>query len=184
MTAIVNKTLLALLLIVVSIPTAHAQKSPKPKKPKRLSVKQQLAVERMRADSLAALVDEYRDREDRLANNRRAAQATNEKPIRNETTYIAYTPERADSLAELLHQFHKSIGSKCIMLRGDTKPLLFRLIIYVPGFQKSHLLYHLTCISQKLHTFRSQCNARPAAVKNSDPCFIFHIFDRPGKTWL
>ena len=87
-------------------------------------------------------------------------------------------------LTEPLHQFHKSIGSKCIMLRGDTKPLLFRLIIYVPGFQKSHLLYHLTCISQKLHTFRSQCNARPAAVKNSDPGFIFHIFDRPGKTWL
>lgn len=77
MTAIVNKTLLALLLIIFSIPTAHAQKSPKPKKPKRLSVKQQLTIERMRADSLAALVDEYRDREDRLANNRRAAQATN-----------------------------------------------------------------------------------------------------------
>ena len=106
MTAIVNKTLLALLLIIFSIPTAHAQKSPKPKKPKRLSVKQQLTIERMRADSLAALVDEYRDREDRLANNRRAAQATNEKPIRNETTYIAYTPERADSLAELLHLQH------------------------------------------------------------------------------
>ncbi len=106
MTAIVNKTLLALLLIVVSIPTAHAQKSPKPKKPKRLSVKQQLAVERMRADSLAALVDEYRDREDRLLNNRRNTTETKDKPSRNETTYIAYTPERADSLAELLHQQH------------------------------------------------------------------------------
>ena len=35
-------------------------------------------------------------------------------------------------LSELLHQFHKRIGSKCIMLCGDTKPLLFRLVIYVP----------------------------------------------------
>jgi len=102
MTAIVNKTLLALLLVLVSITTAHAQKSPKPKKPKRLSVKQQLAVERMRADSLAALVDEYRDREDRLMDSRRKMQAMNDKPRLSETAYIDYTPERADSLAELL----------------------------------------------------------------------------------
>ena len=106
MTAIVNRTLLALLLILVSIPTVQAQKTSKPKKPKRLSVKQQLAVERMRADSLAAVVNEYRDREEQLLSSRRNDREKSDRNTRNELSYIDYTPEQADSLAHMLHAQH------------------------------------------------------------------------------
>ena len=60
----------------------------------------------MRADSLAAVVDEYRDREEYLLSIGRNTQKTSDKPRRNETAYIDYTPERADSLAERLYLQH------------------------------------------------------------------------------
>ena len=106
MTTIVNKTLLALILLLATAVAADAQKPQKTKKPKRLNTKQQLAAERLRADSLAALVDEYRNRESDWQKAWYDAQNAKDKPRYREQFTVDYTPARADSLAEQLRLQH------------------------------------------------------------------------------
>lgn len=106
MTPIVNKTLLALLVMLATVTVADAQKPQKEKKPKRLSTKQQLAAEKLRADSLAALVEQYRNRESDRQQAWHDAQEGKSKPRYREQFSVDYTPARADSLAEQLRMQH------------------------------------------------------------------------------
>lgn len=89
----------ALGLVVLS---AEAQTQTRGKRVKKLSVKEQLAQERIKSDSLATLVEEYRQREsDWQAAWHREMEARKEvKPV--EQFKVDYTPAAADSLAEQL----------------------------------------------------------------------------------
>lgn len=94
-----SSVLLALLMLSLS---ADAQMLNKAKRVKKLGVKAQLAQERLRVDSLSALVEEYRQREsDWQAAWHREMEARKEtKPV--EQFKVDYTPAAADSLAEQL----------------------------------------------------------------------------------
>lgn len=89
----------ALGMVVLS---AEAQTQSRSKRVKKLSVKEQLAQERIKSDSLATLVEEYRQREsDWQAAWHREMEARKEvKPV--EQFKVDYTPAAADSLAEQL----------------------------------------------------------------------------------
>ena len=92
-----TKLFLILLLCLVGATSANAQLF----KRQKLSVKEELAIERRRVDSLASVVASYRTREDEL--QRELAAALEEKKYRPQTTItIDYTPAQADSLAEQL----------------------------------------------------------------------------------
>ena len=70
-------------------------------KRRKLSVKEQLSLERQRTDSLAALIEEYRIREGELQEalqKKQEAEKYQPKPLFT----VNYTPEHADSLAEQL----------------------------------------------------------------------------------
>lgn len=89
----------ALGMVVLS---AEAQTQTRGKRVKKLSVKEQLAQEIIKSDSLATLVEEYRQREsDWQAAWHREMEARKEvKPV--EPFKVDYTPAAADSLAEQL----------------------------------------------------------------------------------
>ena len=92
-----TKLFLILLLCLGGATSANAQLF----KRQKLSVKEELAIERRRVDSLASVVASYRTREDEL--QRELAAALEEKKYRPQTTItIDYTPAQADSLAEQL----------------------------------------------------------------------------------
>ena len=70
-------------------------------KRRKLSVKEQLTLERQRTDSLASLIEEYRIREGELQEallKKQEAEKYQPKPLFT----VNYTPEHADSLAEQL----------------------------------------------------------------------------------
>ncbi len=96
------KTLLLIAAALTIATTADAQIAGK--KGKRLSVKAQLALERQRTDSLASLVEEYRQRE---SDWQRAWHDENEarkaKP-KSERLTVEYSPAQLDSLSALLKQ--------------------------------------------------------------------------------
>lgn len=100
-----RKVLFSLALICavcVGVLSAEAQTQTRGKRVKKLSVKEQLAQERIKSDSLATLVEEYRQREsDWQAAWHREMEARKEvKPV--EQFKVDYTPAAADSLAEQL----------------------------------------------------------------------------------
>lgn len=70
-------------------------------KRKKLSVKEQLALERQRADSLSSLVAAYRTREGELEQALQAKQEAEKYRPKQQFT-VDYTPAHADSLAEQL----------------------------------------------------------------------------------
>lgn len=100
---IATKTLLLLAAVLTIASTADAQII-KRNKPKRLSVKAQLAIERQRTDSLTSLVEEYRQRE---SDWRRAwydeKDTRKAKPVSERLT-VEYSPSQLDSLSALLKQ--------------------------------------------------------------------------------
>ncbi len=100
---IATKTLLLLAAALTIASTADAQII-KRNKPKKLSVKAQLAIERQRTDSLSSLVEEYRQRE---SDWQRAWHDENEarkaKPVSERLT-VEYSPSQLDSLSALLKQ--------------------------------------------------------------------------------
>ncbi len=100
---IATKTLLLLAAALTIASTADAQII-KRNKPKKLSVKAQLAIERQRTDSLSSLVEEYRQRE---SDWQRAWHYENEarkaKPVSERLT-VEYSPSQLDSLSALLKQ--------------------------------------------------------------------------------
>ena len=100
---IATKTLLLLAAALTIASTADAQ-TIKRNKPKKLSVKAQLAIERQRTDSLSSLVEEYRQRE---SDWQRAWHDENEarkaKPVSERLT-VEYSPSQLDSLSALLKQ--------------------------------------------------------------------------------
>lgn len=106
MTAIVNRTLLVVMLLLATAAAADAQKPERVRKPKKLTTKQQLAAERMRADSLAALVDEYRNRESDWQRAWHDAKDAEDRPMYNGQFAVDYTPAHADSLAARLKLQH------------------------------------------------------------------------------
>lgn len=89
----------ALGMVVLS---AEAQTQTRGKRVKKLSVKEQLAQERIKSDSLATLVEEYRQRESdwQAAWHREMEARKAVKPV--EPFKVDYTPAAADSLAEQL----------------------------------------------------------------------------------
>ena len=97
---IATKTLLLLAAALTIASTADAKRN----KPKKLSVKAQLAIERQRTDSLSSLVEEYRQRE---SDWQRAWHDENEarkaKPVSERLT-VEYSPSQLDSLSALLKQ--------------------------------------------------------------------------------
>lgn len=99
-----NKTITAILLVLLA--AAPCAESRAQKRPKKLSAKKQLVLEQQRADSLAALVEEYRRRESDWQKAWHDAQQQREKKPRNEQFTVDYTPARADSLAEQLRLQH------------------------------------------------------------------------------
>ena len=103
MNNIATKTLLLLAAALTIASTADAQII-KRNKPKKLSVKAQLAIERQRTDSLSSLVEEYRQRE---SDWQRAWHDENEarkaKPVSERLT-VEYSPSQLDSLSALLKQ--------------------------------------------------------------------------------
>ena len=91
------KIFLILLLCLGGAFSANAQLF----KRQKLTVKEELAIERRRVDSLSSVVDSYRTREDELQRELEAAlEAKKYRP--KEVMTIDYTPAQADSLAEQL----------------------------------------------------------------------------------
>ena len=82
--------------------SALAQTTSLGKRVKKLSVKEQLAQERAKSDSLAGLIEEYRQRESdwQAAWHREMETRKETKPV--EPFKVDYTPAAADSLAEQL----------------------------------------------------------------------------------
>ncbi len=100
-----RKVLFSLALICavcVGVLSAEAQTQTRGKRVKKLSVKEQLAQERIKSDSLATLVEEYRQRESdwQAAWHREMEARKAVKPV--EQFKVDYTPAAADSLAEQL----------------------------------------------------------------------------------
>ena len=94
-------TLILLTLLTAASGMATAQNRTE-KRPRKLSTKKQLVIERQRADSLAALVEEYRRRESDWQKAWHDAQEQDERHHHVEQFAVDYTPARADSLAEQL----------------------------------------------------------------------------------
>ncbi len=100
-----RKILFSLALVsalCVAVLSAEAQTQSRGKRVKKLSVKEQLAQERIKSDSLAGLVEEYRQRESdwQAAWHREMEVRKEVKSV--EPFKVDYTPAAADSLAEQL----------------------------------------------------------------------------------
>ena len=100
-----RKILFSLALVsalCVAVLSAEAQTQSRGKRVKKLSVKEQLAQERIKSDSLAGLVEEYRQRESdwQAAWHREMEARKKAEPVAQ--FKVDYTPAAADSLAEQL----------------------------------------------------------------------------------
>ena len=102
MSKILLRAIIAVVLCVVVTASADAQNTAPTKRPKRLSAKMQLAIERAKVDSLNTLVEELRQRESDWQKAWHDAQAERKKKPAAERFMVDYTPARADSLAEQL----------------------------------------------------------------------------------
>ena len=100
-----RKILFSLALVsalCVAVLSVEAQTQSRGKRVKKLSVKEQLAQERIKSDSLAGLVEEYRQRESdwQAAWHREMEARKKAEPVAQ--FKVDYTPAAADSLAEQL----------------------------------------------------------------------------------
>ena len=100
-----RKILFSLALVsalCVAVLSAEAQTQSRGTRVKKLSVKEQLAQERIKSDSLASLVEEYRQRESdwQAAWHREMEARKKAEPVAQ--FKVDYTPAAADSLAEQL----------------------------------------------------------------------------------
>ena len=100
-----RKILFSLALVsalCVAVLSAEAQTQSRGKRVKKLSVKEQLAQERIKSDSLASLVEEYHQRESdwQAAWHREMEARKKAEPVAQ--FKVDYTPAAADSLAEQL----------------------------------------------------------------------------------
>lgn len=97
---IFTKTLFIALALVWLAQPSEAQLIRK--KSKKQSIKEQLESERLRADSLSTLIDEYRQREQQWQAALEQAQQQEAEYVPSPLLTIDYTPSAADSLAEQL----------------------------------------------------------------------------------
>lgn len=129
MSKIAIKTIFALLLCLMAMPSESFAQWPKKKK---LSVKQQLIAERERADSLASLVEQYyeREREWNLAKPQDKTVAGESAKVKPKRCFVDYSPAVADSLAaqlrqqqvdETFEQFFKEYICEPEFVEGDAK---------------------------------------------------------------
>lgn len=129
MSKIAIKTIFALLLLSVAMPSeGFAQLA----KQKKLTIKQQLVAERERADSLASLVEMYREMERDLRDaesQTELVRSESSKPKRK-VCFVDYSPAVADSLAaqlrqqqvdESFEQFFKEYICEPETVEGDAK---------------------------------------------------------------
>ena len=94
---------LALMFVLVAVDfSAEAQSVSRSKRVKKVSIKEQLAQEKLKSDSLASLVEEYRQRESdwQAAWHREMEARKKAEPVAQ--FKVDYTPAAADSLAEQL----------------------------------------------------------------------------------
>lgn len=129
MSKIAIKTIFALLVLSMALPSESFAQWPKKKK---LSVKQQLVIERERADSLASLVEKYRERERdwRSLRQQKALVAGESVEAKKRDCFVDYSPAVADSLAaqlrqqqvdESFEQFFKEYICEPEYVEGDAK---------------------------------------------------------------
>ena len=129
MSKIVFKTLFALLLLSAVMPAEGFAQGFRRKKP---TVKQQLVIEQQRADSLASLIEIYRQREQQRQEQSSAGnteEATRPEP-QHRCFAVEYTPAVADSLAaqlkreqvdEMFDQFFKEYICEPVEVSGDAR---------------------------------------------------------------
>ncbi len=129
MSKIVFKTLFALLLLSAVMPAEGFAQGFRRKKP---TVKQQLVIEQQRADSLASLIEIYRQREQQRqeqSNTGDTEEATRPEP-QHRCFAVEYTPAVADSLAaqlkreqvdEMFDQFFKEYICEPVEVSGDAR---------------------------------------------------------------
>ena len=92
MSKILLRAIIAVVLCVVVTASADAQNTAPTKRPKRLSAKMQLAIERAKVDSLNTLVEELRQRESDWQKAWHDAQAERKKKPAAERFMVDYTP--------------------------------------------------------------------------------------------
>lgn len=129
MSKIAIKTIFALLICLMAMPSESFAQWPKRKK---LTVKQQLTAERERADSLASLVEQYREREREWEGEQPKTTIVKSKKIEPKpmVRFVDYSPAVADSLAaqlreqqvdEYFEQFFKEYICEPENVVGDAK---------------------------------------------------------------
>ncbi|MBR6758847.1 MAG: transglycosylase SLT domain-containing protein [Alistipes sp.] len=129
MSKIVFKTLFALLLLSAVMPAEGFAQGFRRKKP---TVKQQLVIEQQRADSLASLIEIYRQREQQRQEQSNTGDTEVAAPQEQKSKDFAveYTPAVADSLAaqlkreqvdEMFDQFFKEYICEPVEVSGDAR---------------------------------------------------------------
>ncbi len=129
MSKIVFKTLFALLLLSAVMPAEGFAQGFRRKKP---TVKQQLVIEQQRADSLASLIEIYRQREQQRQEQSNTGDTEVAAPQEQKSKDFAveYTPAVADSLAaqlkreqvdEMFDQFFKDYICEPVEVSGDAR---------------------------------------------------------------
>lgn len=98
-----NITFKTLLLIVAALTVAtEADAQFKRNKPKKLTTKAQLVLERQRADSLSQLVEEYKERESDWQRAWHDEKEAREQYSKSDRLTVDYTPAQVDSLHRVL----------------------------------------------------------------------------------
>ena len=129
MSKIVFKTLFALLLLSAVMPAEGFAQGFRRKKP---TVKQQLVIEQQRADSLASLIEIYRQREQQRQeqSNTGDTEVAAPQEQKSKDFTVEYTPAVADSLAaqlkreqvdEMFDQFFKEYICEPVEVSGDAR---------------------------------------------------------------
>jgi membrane-bound lytic murein transglycosylase D len=104
MRQLTTKLLITLLFIIAFSTYAEAQGFIKSKKSRKLSTKEQLLIEQEKNDSLINLINEYKEREEKLQNALELERNKEEKaPINNQFS-VEYSPSMVDSLTDNLKQ--------------------------------------------------------------------------------
>ena len=104
MRQLTTKLLITLLFTIAFSAYAEAQGFIKSKKSRKLSTKEQLLIEQEKNDSLINLINEYKEREEKLQNALELERNKEEKaPINNQFS-VEYSPSMVDSLTDNLKQ--------------------------------------------------------------------------------
>ena len=104
MRKLTTKLLITLLFTIAFSAYAEAQGFIKSKKSRKLSTKEQLLIEQEKNDSLINLINEYKEREEKLQNALELERNKEEKaPINNQFS-VEYSPSMVDSLTDNLKQ--------------------------------------------------------------------------------